>query len=442
MAVEVIIPSLGEVVEEVTILKWCKAEGDPVEKGEVLLEVESEKVNVEIESPATGIVGCILYPEGSKVPITRVAAVIVERGEPVPDKYKTQGPVIELTEDVLEKEKQNKTPHTRVAPTARAFAAIKGVDLSLVTPTGPHNTVMKKDIQAYLKAIPQDTAADVAHGVGKVSTLAGRHAQKSGISLQGIKGSGVRGRIMRRDVDRRIREEITPGLGKVIPMNSMRQVIARRMSESAFTAPHIYFFTDICMDPLLRFRKEILADFENRFGTRPSVNDFLIKAVALGILDFPILNARIKDSKIHILPDVNISLAIALPEGLIVPAIFHADRIGLTDIVQQKMDLVRRARSNQLTMEELEGGTFTVSSLAQFDITCFTAIINPPQSGILSVGKTREELYMRDGSVCVRNIATFGLSVDHRTIDGVVAADFLQNLKQKLEKPAYTFMHL
>jgi pyruvate dehydrogenase E2 component (dihydrolipoamide acetyltransferase) len=214
------------------------------------------------------------------------------------------------------------------------------------------------------------------------------------------------------------------------------------MSESAFTAPHVYFFTDIHMDQLLKFRNKILPDFEDKFGQRPSVNDFLIKAVSLNIVDFPMLNATIRDENIYILPEVNICLAVALADGLIAPAIVNADRAGLANIVRQRIDLVQRARSGDLTIEELERGTFTISSLAHYDISYFTAIINPPQSAILSVGKTREELYLNDDSLHNKKIATFGLAVDHRIIDGTVAAAFLQSLKSKLENPSFTFMDL
>ena len=276
------------------------------------------------------------------------------------------------------------------------------------------------------------------HGV--VVPLPARRAETEGLSLDDIKGSGIQGRIMRADVDRAIRKPATSGAGQVIPMSPMRRVIARRMAESAFTAPHIHFFTDVRMDPLLDFRRDIVADMEKMFDLRPSINDFLIKAVALNLRDFPILNAVIKDKEIHILPDIHVSLAVALPDGLIVPAVPNADKAGLAEIVRQRKDLVQRALDGKLTRDELERGTFTISSLAQYDITHFTAILNPPQSGILSVAKPKEALAMEQGEVKVRRVSTFGLSVDHRIIDGAVAADFLQNLKWKLEKPLFTFM--
>jgi pyruvate dehydrogenase E2 component (dihydrolipoamide acetyltransferase) len=195
------------------------------------------------------------------------------------------------------------------------------------------------------------------------------------------------------------------------------------------------------MDPLLSYRKRILEPFEKKFGLRPSINDFFIKAVALTIRDFPMLNGTLKGEEIHILPNINVGLAVAVTNGLVVPAITDADQHGLSEIVRQRCDMVPRALEGQLTMEEIERGTFTISSLAQFDIIFFTSILNPPQSGILSVGKTREELALVDGEVTVKHVTCMGLAVDHRIIDGAMAANFLQSLKGKLETPAFTFMH-
>jgi pyruvate dehydrogenase E2 component (dihydrolipoamide acetyltransferase) len=437
---------LGVTVENGKIIEWLKAEGDTVEKGESIFIVEAEKVTTEVESPASGILSKILLPPGEEVPVLTVVGVITDPGEDVPEEYLKAAPImaetekaavaVPGTESVSAPEPAQATKvrgAVKIVPAARRLAQEKGIDFSDLQGTGPEGVILYRDI---------DSAGPVLLGPAvRASTLARRYAEKEGVSLAGVEGTGVRGRVMRTDVERAVEEAARPGLGKIIPMNTMRQVIARRMAESKFTAPHIYFFTDICMDALLNLRKEILTDFESRFGIRPSVNDFLIKAVALNILDFPMLNATLQGDEIHIQSEVNVCLAVALPDGLIVPAIANADMEGLANIVLQRMDLVERARSGKLTADELQRGTFTISSLAQYDITYFTAIINPPQCGILSIGKTRDELYMVEGEVKTRQIATFGLSVDHRIIDGAVAADFLQNLKIKLEKPIFTFLN-
>jgi len=448
MATEVVIPMLGVTVEKGKIVEWLKKEGDSVERGESIFIVEADKVTTEVESPAGGVLAKILVEAGREVPVLTVVGLIAEPGEEIPAAYEpvvaaeaqaqaaaaAAAPVASGSSQPSAAISVPGKPAGPIAimPSARKLARERGIDLVTIEPTGPDGVILLRDVEA---------AATTP--AGKASTLARRLAARQGIDVASIEGSGVRGRIMRADVQSAVAEAKRPALGKVIPMESMRQVIARRMSQSAFTAPHIYFFSDIQMDPLLDFRQEIVAEFEKQFGLRPSINDLLIKAVALNILDFPLLNASVKDQEIHIAPDVNVCLAVALDDGLIVPAIASADVAGLVDIVRQRQDLVARARSGKLTMEELERGTFTISSLAQYDITYFTAILNPPQSGILSIGKTREELYLdTDGAVGKRRVATFGLSVDHRIIDGTLAADFLQNLKWKLERPAFTFLHL
>ena len=448
MATEVVIPMLGVTVEKGKIIEWLKKEGDSVERGESIFIVEADKVTTEVESPASGVLAIILVEAGKEVPVLTVVGLITAPGEEIPADYKT-AMAAEPTKPAMAaaaadissggspyaaavKGPAKPTGPVAIMPGARKLALERGIDFAAIDPTGPDGVILLRDVEA---------AATVP--AGRVSTLAQRLAAKEGVDLAAVEGSGVRGRIMRADVRSALAEAKRPALGKVMPMQSMRQVIARRMSQSAFTAPHIYFFSDIQMDPLLDFRREIVAEFEKQFGLRPSVNDLLIKAVALNILDFPLLNASVKDQEIHIAPEVNVCLAVALEDGLIVPAVADADIAGLVDIVRQRQDLVARARSGKLTMEEIERGTFTISSLAQYDITYFTAILNPPQSGILSIGKTREELYLdTDGTVGKRKVATFGLSVDHRIIDGTLAADFLQNLKWKLERPAFTFLHL
>lgn len=445
MAIDVVMPALGLTVEKGVIVKWLKKEGEAVVKGEPLFEVEADKVATEVESPATGILSRILVSVGVEVPILTVVAVIAEAGEVLPAEYPvpprdvapaeaTKAPEAEVDTQALAASPAVQTGSVRVVPAARKLAKEMGLPLETIAGSGPEGIILLRDVASALR--PEEGERP------RVTPLARKVAEAEGIPLEGLRGTGVHGRIMRADVDQEIKEAAAVRPGKVIPMSTMRRVIARRMSESAFTAPHIYFFTDVWMEPLLDLRKEILPGFEKKFGLRLSVNDLLIKVVALNLLDFPILNAMIKGEEVHILPEVNVCLAVALPDGLIVPAIAHADRVGLGEIARQRQDLVQRAQAGKLTREELERGTFTISSLAQYDINYFTAILNPPQSGILSVGKTREELAMVDGEVRVKKVATFGLAVDHRIIDGAVAADFLQNLKWKLEQPLFTFLEL
>jgi len=329
------------------------------------------------------------------------------------------------------------------------MARRKGVDLSLVKGSGPKGTILVKDIENFriTKGISEVT---IQRERIYASSLARKLAEKKGVSLEDIKGTGTRCRVMLGDVIKaaekqaifiKEKEGEENLFGQTIPMSQMRKVIAKRMAQSAFTAPHIYFFADVEMDRLNQLREEVLLDFEKEFMIRISVNDFFIKAVAFTIREFPILNATLKGEEIYVCPEINVGLAVAMEEGLIVPAIPKADQLGLGKIAQMRSDLVDRARAGKLKLEEIERGTFTISSLAQFDIIFFTAILNPPQSGILSIGKTFDHLSLRNGQVAVKKMARFGLSVDHRIIDGAVAAAFLQSLKNRLENPVRTFMH-
>jgi pyruvate dehydrogenase E2 component (dihydrolipoamide acetyltransferase) len=444
VAVEVVIPMLGITVERGKIVEWLKKEGDHVEKGEIIFIVEVEKATTEVESPASGMLAKILIPVGLEVPILSVAAIITAPGEAIPDKYREALPAAAVAAQGMVREAiPQEIPAAppaglRAMPAARKLAKDRGADLAGVQGTGPDGVILLRDVEA---ALAKETPV-------KVSTLARRLAEKEGVPLEQVEGTGVRGRIMRGDVAARLERPASaartagPEFGSKIPMSTVRKVISRRMSESAFTAPHIYFFSEVWMDPLLEFRAKIVPEFEKHFSLRPSINDFFIKAVALNIVDFPMLNAQIKGEEIHIMPEINIGLAVAVEEGLIVPAIPQADRAGLVEIIRQRTDLVERARRGRLSLVEMERGTFTISSLAQYDITHFTAILNPPQSGILSVGKTDEKLVLIDEQVKVKRITRLGLSVDHRIIDGAVAAEFLQNLKGKLESPAFHFLAL
>ena len=462
MAVEVVLPALGLTVEKGKILKWFKKEGDRVVRGESIYEVEADKVTTEVESPASGVLRKILIPEEIEVPILTVVAVITEEKEELPEKYLAMA--VQRPEKKVEPERPRvQEPPVLVTsgpreikapPAARKLAKEGGIDLRAVQGSGPGGTVLVRDVESFLKSGAQA-------GPRVLTTPTARKlAEREGISLAAIQGTGASGRVMKADVVDRIEAKAagrpaapaTPSeakrtlvskyrLGQIIPMNSVRKVIARRMAQSKYTAPHIYFFNDVEMDKLVSLREEVVADFEQNEGVRISVNDFFIKAAALTLSEFPIINAMVAGEKIRIFPEINVGLAVAMEDGLIVPAIPKADQLPLGEIALCRADLVERARRGKLTIQEMERGTFTISSLAQFDIVFFTAILNPPQSGILTLGKMEERPVVKDGQIVVRKIIRQGLSVDHRIVDGAVAAQFLQSLKKKLENPYYTFLN-
>jgi pyruvate dehydrogenase E2 component (dihydrolipoamide acetyltransferase) len=338
----------------------------------------------------------------------------------------------------------------KTVPAASRMAKEEKIDLSLVKGSGPGGVILLKDVEAFKTARSFQEKMQGEQEI-RASSLARKLAKREGIELGTVEGTGTRGRVMMADVEKAAAQAGCGGtaerkegafFGKSMAMTQMRKVIAKRMTESAFTAPHIYFFADVEMDRLNQLREEIVGEVEKRFKVRVSVNDFLIKAVALTIADYPLLNGTWRGEEIFVHPEINVGLAVAMEEGLIVPAIPRPDRTGLGRIAQMRSDLVARARTGKLKMEEIERGTFTISSLAQFEITFFTAILNPPQSGILSVGRTVDQLALKDGQVISKKVARLGLSVDHRIVDGAVAAGFMQSLKKRLEAPALTFMNL
>ncbi len=459
MAIEVVLPALGLTVEKGKILKWLKKEGETVAKGDSLYEVEADKVTTEVESPASGVLRKILIPEGVEVPILTVVAVITDEKEKLPEKYLTmaaakpekkeepglpriQEPSVFVTSGPTE---------IKAPPAARKLAKERGIDLLSIQGSGPCGTILVKDVESFLRKGGQAGPRVLA------TPTARKLAERERIALASVKGTGVSGRVMKADVmetrsalqspapkpkvsDARVAQISKYRLGQIIPMNSIRKVIAKRMVQSKFTAPHIYFFNDVDMEKLLTLREEILAEFEENEGIRISINDFLIKAVALTLREFPLVNSTVSGEEIRIFPEINVGLAVAMEDGLIVPAIPRTDQLGLGEIARYRADLVDRARQTKLTIDEMERGTFTISSLAQFDITFFTAILNPPQSGILTVGKVEEKPVVRNGQMVIRRIMREGLSVDHRIIDGAVAAQFLQSLKKKLENPYTTFL--
>jgi pyruvate dehydrogenase E2 component (dihydrolipoamide acetyltransferase) len=403
MATEVVFPMLGITVERGRILKWIKSEGDQVEKGESILEVEAEKVTTEVESPATGVLKKILVPDNLEIPVLTVVGIITGEEEDVPEKYLKQAPGgVEQPEG-----EQSRAGDVSAAHGVTEEAVSEELTSEPVAPGAP----------GRIRAVP----------------AARFKARELGIDLSRVSGSGPGGIILKRDLEQAPTETLRV---KIVPMTQMRKVIAKRISNSASAAPHIHLFMDVEMDRLVQHRKKILPDFEKKNGLRVSINDFLIEAAALTLRDFPMLNASVEGDNLKLYPDINVGLAVAVEEGLIVPAIPNADSLGLAGIARMRIELVDKARSGSLSMEEIERGTFTISSLAQLDIAFFTAVLNPPQSGILTVGKLDEKLTLVDGEVKAKLVTRFGLSVDHRIVDGAVAASFLQEFKRKLENPS------
>jgi pyruvate dehydrogenase E2 component (dihydrolipoamide acetyltransferase) len=271
-------------------------------------------------------------------------------------------------------------------------------------------------------------------------------AKEKRVDLSLVKGSGRSGRIRMSDVERYLSESVTartevtpsPGLSEVVeilPMTTMRRTIAQRLSQSSHDAPHFYLCVDVDMTESKRLHDLLSKKVEVKTQVKLSLNDIFIKAAAVTLREHPRLNARLQGDHIELLRNINIGLAVALPDGLIVPAIERADQKRLWQIAQERKDLVERARQGSLSLVELERGTFTISSLGIYDIRFFTSILNPPQAGILSIGKVFDRPVARNGGIVIRPIVEITLAIDHRIVDGALGAQFLQDFKNSLEDP-------
>jgi len=435
MPVPVINPKLEMAQETATIVEWLKQEGEPVEKGEPLLTVETDKVTVEVESPASGILAGVRAMPGQVVPVTEVIAYILQPGEELGESASqpvSESPTIPIY--------QSSYPAT---PVAQRLAAAAGVDLGALEGKGKRGKITKADVMA--------AAAEDLAGPGKVraTPAARRIAREMGVDLQVVAGSGPRGRVQAADVAPSPPRggggggppAPSPDLGRgeavVVPLAGMRRMIAERMTASYREAPHITFTVRVDMSGFEQVRAQFNAKAQVTGQPRASVTALIVKAVAWALKRHPYLNSTLDGDEIHLLPEVNVGVAVALEEGLIVPVVHDADRKSVGEIAAEVHGLTARARQGRLAPADVAGGTFTVSNLGPFGIEQFTAIINLPQAAILAVGATQQEAVVgEDGQVVARPVMRMTLSADHRIVDGAVAARFLSDLREALEAPA------
>jgi len=394
---EVVMPKLGETMEKGKIVKWLKKEGERVQRGEPLIEIETDKTTLEVEARGSGILRKILAREDETVPITKTIAYIAEEGEPLPS-----GAVSRPMPPVAEVKKAEEAPkrvavEVKASPLARKIAEEKGVDLSLVAGTGPGGRITREDVERFLET---------------------RAVAKAVIEVPAVPPPPVPS------------EEF-----QVVPMSGMRRAIARKMTYSKTSIPHFYIGTEVDMTDAARMRQSLIPTIEAKAGVRLSFTHFLIKAVAMALEEFPQINAVYDGENIKLLKEINIGIAVGLEDGLIVPVLKRANMMDLVRIASESDKLVARAREKRLREDEFVGGTFTISNLGAYDVDSFIAIINPPETAILAVGRIREKPAVVSGNVTVRSMMTVTLSADHRVLDGVTAAKFLQKVKGLLETP-------
>jgi pyruvate dehydrogenase E2 component (dihydrolipoamide acetyltransferase) len=442
MATEVIMPKFGFTQEDSQIVEWFVKEGDTVAAGDPLLEVTTDKVNMEVEAPKTGILGGIRAAAGDTVPVTRIIAYILEPGEKAPPVDRV--PAVTPAASSAMTETTPSTPHlvSGATPVAARIAAASGIKLAGIPGTGPGGRVTRKDVELFLG---EQSGRDHTGRDGKVraTPAARRVAREAGVDLAAVSGSGPRGRVQAQDVTGAaaslvrspIKPEIAAGEPVRVPFTTMRRTIARTLQRSMQEAPHITFQADIDMTAIQAL---VAKDHELRpvDAAKVTLTAALARAVAWTLARHPTLNSHMGEDELILWPVAHIGIPVALDDGLIVPVVKDAGSKGIGRLSDEIRDLVRRARQGKLRPDELVGGTFTISNLGMFGIDRFTAIIHPPQVAILAVGRTNR-VFVPDAQdrPVARPICTMTLSVDHRGVDGAVAARFMSDLREVVQVP-------
>jgi pyruvate dehydrogenase E2 component (dihydrolipoamide acetyltransferase) len=418
MSSQVTLPRLGQGMESGTIVRWLKSEGDQVEKGEPLYELDTEKVTQEVEADQSGVLLKILAGEGEEIEVGKAIAVIGEEGEEVEAEEEPEPE--DEAEDPSKVTEEEKAEEGEPAP-AREEERERGREADETAPE------------------PQVPEQREDGGRVKASPLARRIAKERGIDLKLLRGTGPEGRIVAEDVER---AEAAPAAAptvaaprevEVVKLNQMRRTIARRMTE-AWEAPAFQISMSADMSASVRLREALLAR-AGEGDVRPTYSDILTKVVALALMRHRALNAQFAGDEVRIFPSANIGIAVAVPNGLVVPVIPGCEARTIADIARARDDLVRRTREGKLKAEDLENGTFTISNLGMYGVERFTAVLNPPQAGILAVGAIEERPVVEGDEIVVRPRMDLTLSCDHRSVDGATASEFLASVKAFLEEP-------
>ncbi len=433
MATAVILPKIEMAQKKATIIEWLTNEGDEVKKGDPLLAVETDKVTMEVEAPASGLLAGIRGEPGDEVPVTETIGYILEPGEALPGESEDGTVAAEQTRSQYPEEPGAEVDAT---PVAKRMAAAEGVSLGTLSGTGPQGRITKSDVETALESAP--SIGTVSSKV-RATPSARRIAREEQVDLSAISGTGPRGRVQADDVRAfaEARQEARAPGAEVVPLEGMRRTVAERMTRSYQSAPHIVIGVDVDMGAFERTRESLNARAEKEGEPRASITALLVKVVAWALKRHPWLNSTLQDEEIHLLPEINVGVAVALEEGLIVPVVKDADEKTVRQIAAELRELVDRARGGRLRPSDVTGGTFTVSNLGSFGIEEFKAIINPPEAAILAVGAIRSTLVPdADGEPVVRLMMRVTLSADHRIVDGALAARFLSDLRRAVQEPA------
>jgi pyruvate dehydrogenase E2 component (dihydrolipoamide acetyltransferase) len=424
MAIEILMPALSPTMEEGTLAKWLVKEGDTVQSGDLLAEIETDKATMEFEAVDEGVIGKILIAEGTEgVKVNTAIAIIGEEGEDMSAAPEPAAPVAATAPTEAEVATPPATPAPAApaakdgsrlfaTPLARRIAADKGLDLATITGSGPHGRIIKADVE---NATAEPAAATASAPAASADAPAA--AMATGPSTAQVTAM----------YEGRQFEEIK--------LDGMRKIIAARLTEAKQTVPHFYLRRDIQLDALLKFRSQLNKTLEAR-GVKLSVNDFIIKACALALQEVPEANAVWAGDRVLQMTASDVAVAVAIEGGLFTPVLQDAEMKSLSALSVQMKDFASRARDRKLAPQEYQGGSFAISNLGMFGIDNFDAIINPPHSGILAVGAgTEKPIVGANGELAVATVMSVTLSVDHRVIDGAMAANLLNAIKANLENP-------
>lgn len=451
MASKVILPKLGQTMEEGTIVEWLKKEGDPVKKGETLFQVESDKAVLEAEAKESGVLLKILVGKGVKVPVLTPVGIIGQPNEDIsgllaqvgsapaapaqPQAPQAAAPAVAAApvapaQPATEPLQPIARERIFASPRARRVAAEKGVDLVYVAGSGPQGRIIEKDVLAFLESQPAATP------------LARKVAQEMGIPLQQvpvtegrITAAQVRAAVALAPAPAAAPPPLRPAEGEIVPMAGIRAIIADRMATSAHTTAAVTLQSMVDATELVALRTKLKEALTKELGFDIGYNDILAKIVARCLVEFPYMNVRLEANGIRYLTEVNVGLAVDTERGLIVPVLRNADKLSLKELAKQFRELVARGREGKALPDDLTGGTFTITNLGMFGVDQFTPIINLPECAILGVGRIRPEPAVVDGQIVVRQRMWLSLTFDHRLVDGAPAARFLQGIMKYIESP-------
>jgi len=438
LSVNVTMPKLGMTMKVGKVSKWYKNEGDSVEKGEDLFEVETEKITNKVESQATGILFQIVVPEGTTVPVGTILAVIAEAGEQ-PERIEgiQAGEVVEMKAEpgkpqAAEAETEPKDKKRILAtPSARRVAKELDVDLTLVPGTGPDGKIKEADVRKFHEEGPP---------APKITPLAAEIAKQEGLDISKITGTGENGKITSADVQRALAapelapEEVHSDV-KVIPLEGIRKVIADNMHASLQNSAQLTTFTEVDVTEMVRFRDLVREEYKRDDSVKISYNDIIVMATARALMRHRTMNSTLVGEEILVHDTVHLGIAVALSEGLIVPKLRNAEKKTLLQIAKEVRELAQKAREGALVVEEVTDGTFTISNVSMLGMDGFTPVLNPPETGILGVGRVIEKPAVFEGEITIRHMMTLSLTFDHRVVDGAPAMTFLKTLARYLEQP-------